>query len=133
MTAHLFLQAMCVVSFTAALNLIVTYPEPKNFSVVKLTCQDDSGIPLNNSESLRFLKNGTQLTSGSESHQVTINMTSTDDITFSFTQEQEGFFSCTRPRANASDEIGLAGKIIYFLGRGEIQKSKDNNETQGML
>ena len=71
---------------------------------MKLTCLREN-LPQSDAE---FFKDGTPLTSGSESHQVTITSTGSGEITFSFTQEQEGYFSC-RSRGRFSDEIGLAG------------------------
>ena len=89
-------------------QLDVDYPDVNNYSLVKLTCLREN-LPQSDAE---FFKDGTILTSGSESHQVTINSTGSGEITFSFTQEQEGYFSC-HSRDRSSDEIGLAG-ILYY-------------------
>ena len=80
------------------------YPDVKNYSLVKLTCQREI-LPQDDAE---FFKDGAILTTGSESHQVTINSTDSGEITFSFTQEQDGYFSC-HSRNHSSAVIGLAG------------------------
>ena len=86
-------------------QLDVQYPDNNNYSLVKLTCLRGT-LPQTDAE---FFKDGTILTSGSESHQATIlNSTDSGEITFLFTQDQEGYFSC-HSRNHSSDEIGLAG------------------------
>ena len=120
----LFLGVFCAL-FTSYLSeedtakLSVQYPAVSgNYSVVTLTCRDAFGNKLSGAE---FLKNGTLLTSGPESHQVTIiNDTGDGEISFSFTQEQEGVFSCGKGE-NVSAGIGLAGKNLVFVN--ECNKS----------
>ena len=90
-------------------QLEVQYPDFNNYTLVKLSCLRENR-PQSDAE---FFKNGTSLTSGSGSHQVTVNSTGSGEITFSFTQEQEGYFSC-HSRGHSSDEIGLAG-ILYSI------------------
>ena len=93
-------------------KLSVQYPVSGNYSIVRATCRDVSGDKLSSAE---FLKNGTVLTSGPESHQVTIiNDTGDGEISFSFTQEQEGVFSCGKGK-NRSAGIGLAGKNYMYI------------------
>ena len=85
-------------------RLDVEYPDVNNYSLVKLTCLREN-LPQSDAE---FFKDGTILTSGSGSHQVTILSRGSGEITFSFTQEQDGYFGCYS-RNHSSDEIGLAG------------------------
>ena len=87
-------------------QLDVQYPDVNNYSLVKLTCLRGI-LPQTDAE---FFKDGTILTSGSESHQATILSTDLEsgEITLLFTQDQEGYFSC-RSHNHSSDEIGLAG------------------------
>ena len=111
----LFLRVFCALlapypSEGNTVQLGVQYPVSGNYSVVRATCRDVSGDKLSSAE---FLKNGTVLTSGPERHQVTIsNDTGDGEISFSFTQEQEGVFSC-RKGENVSAGIGLAGKNYH--------------------
>ena len=90
-------------------QLGVEYPDNSNRSSVKLTCHRGS-VPQNDAE---FLKSGVVLTSGSASHQITINDRGDGEILFSFTQQQEGMFSCCS-RGHTSNEIGLAGIYVYM-------------------
>lgn len=101
--------AVHLASAAVQLFLGVEYPEEGrgNYSVVKLTCRDVLFLE----ENAEFLKDGVVLTSGPASHQVTITNTGNGEISFIFTQQQEGNFSCRRG-GDVSEEIGLAGIII---------------------
>lgn len=121
---------LAMASFSGAqVELHVSYPEPVNYSVVMLACTDEFGV---RQDDVEFLKNGHVLNSGSSKDQVTVTNTSYGEITFTFSQAQEGLFSC-RSGSRMSSEIGLAGtyiithsyKIIFiiicaFLSRNHI-------------
>ena len=93
---------------------------------MKLTCLREN-LPQSDAE---FRKDEANLTSGSESHQVAINSTGSGEITFSFTQEQEGYFSC-HSRGHSSDEIGLAGipYNIHVCVRVAMRKWLGSNDA----
>lgn len=107
------LVALIMVSFfaRAQVELRVSYPEPANYSVVMLACTDEFGVRQNDVE---FLKNGLVLNSGSSKDQVTVTNTSCGEITFTFSQAQEGLFSC-RSGSIMSSEIGLAGTLCMHV------------------
>lgn len=98
--------AMHYVAGNTTAKLQVEYPVNGNYSVVRVTCRDLVGDKLNGAE---FLKNGTVLTSGPASHQVTITERGDGELSFIFTQEQEGVFSCGG-EDSMSAGVGLAGK-----------------------
>ena len=93
---------------TAQLELHVEYPDISNRGRVMLTCRDG----LRNLTGAVFQKNGSALTQGTASDQVT-SLTNEGDgvVTITFTQPQEGFFRCVAPPGDSrvSPEIGLAG------------------------
>ena len=96
--------------------LTVAYPEVDlskrtgNFSIVTLSCMDGA-FPLPSGNDVDFLQNGTSFTSGTELVTVT-DADTFDEISFVFTQAQEGFFRCSSG-GQTSARIGLAGKLIH--------------------
>ena len=90
---------------TAQIAMRVDYPAVENRNQVKLTCT--SGLNL--LRGAQFLKDGVPLTEGSASHQVsTLTSEADGEVTFTFTQAQEGLFRCSA-KDQTSPEIGLAG------------------------
>lgn len=92
-------------------RLSLHYPVSGNYSVVHATCRDMLGLRV---DGAMFLKNGTLLTSGSASHQVIITGKGGGEISFVFTQAQEGVFSC-RKRERTSEGIQLTGKWANYV------------------
>ena len=108
--AHVLVKVICVLAVAelaaARLRMDVDYPDgTSNPNRVKLTCRDDL-IPLRGAQ---FEKNGVRLTPGQDNDQVTTLMPGGDgEVTFTFTQAQEGNFSCVGD-GKMSDPIGLTG------------------------
>ena len=92
-----------VCSGEAQVNLAVDYPETGNYNLVTLTCNDNFGTRLNDAEFLRRAP-------GQDSPVQLPGSPTNGEITITFTQEEEGYFSC-RSASVPSDEIGLAGKL----------------------
>lgn len=107
------LLALIMASFFtgAQVELHVSYPEPGNYSVVMLACTDEFGV---RQDDVEFLKNGLVLNSGTSNNEVTVTNTSRGEISFTFSQAQEGFFSC-RSGSRMSSEIGLAGSYNIYM------------------
>ena len=108
----MLLQLVCalnVASFaTAQIAMDVNYPAVENRNLVKLTCIDGL-IPLSGAQ---FLKDGVPLTQGSASHQVsTLTNEGDGEVTFTFTQAQEGSFRCSA-NGQTSPAIALAGTYM---------------------
>ena len=116
-----FVQVICAlvaVDLAAAfIRLNVDYPEreEENYSVVRLTCTE-GGLTVTNAE---FLKDGDLITS--TSNLVTVTNIGSGEISFTFTQQQEGMFSCRRGSGGDESEktVGLAGirllKLLFLL------------------
>ena len=103
--------ALVAVDLTdAIIKLNVIYPE-ENYSVVRLTCTE-GGFTVTNAE---FLKDGVALTS--TSNLVIVTNIDSGEISFTFTQQQEGMFSCrSGGGGDESVKIGLAGiKLLKLL------------------
>ena len=102
--------ALVVVDSAAAdLDLNVFYLEEENYSAVRLTCTG-GGLTVTNAE---FLKDGDLITS--TSNLVTVTNIGSGEISFTFTQQQEGMFSCRSGGGAGGDEsekIGLAGTYV---------------------
>ena len=99
------------------LQLTITYPDASNRSFVELTCliADALNSPVNDA---KFERDNQLITTNSEL--VNIIQTSESMISFSFTQDQEGWFRCTTSEAvDTSNAIALAGelfkKIMYIF------------------
>ena len=86
------------------LQLTVIYPDASNKGFVELTCLigDAFNSPVNDAQ---FERDNQLITSNSEL--VNIIQINESIISFSFTQDQEGWFRCTM--SQAVDAIALAG------------------------
>ena len=95
-----------------AIVVAVEYPTVDNFTVVSLSClQNLFKDPLEAGQTpATFLRNGSVITP--DSLLVTVTREEADSISFVFTQEEEGFFSCRTARGELSGEVGLAGMIL---------------------
>ena len=94
----------CTSTECNSVELQVHYPENENenYSVVQLTCFDGSSLVSN----AVFMKDGMNL-----AEQVSVTYTGIGFVTFAFTQDQEGNFSCRSSSSNStSPPRGLAGK-----------------------
>ena len=87
-----------------AINLNVYYPEPGNYSVVNLICNNDFGRLAD--ENITFLRNGELITAESVEYLQRENTTS---ILFTFNQAQEGEYSCRTSDEEISNVEPLAG------------------------
>ena len=86
-------------------QLNVAYPERDNqrYSVVTLSCQESAIFAI-------FVQNAIYQRNGADLGTVVNVIDLTDeDVTFFFTQEQEGWFTCGLSTNNMSPSIGLAG------------------------
>ena len=96
-----------LMELTAALpQLNVDYPERdnQNYSVVMLSCRDTAS-------SAFFVQNAIYQRNGADLGTVVNVIDLTDeDVTFVFTQEQEGWFRCGGSTIGFSVPIGLAGR-----------------------
>ena len=98
-----------LMELTAALpQLNVVYPEHdnQNYRVVTLSCRD----------AVFFVQNAIYRRNGADLGAV-VNVTdlTDEDVTFFFTQEQEGWFTCGPSTNNMSPSIGLAGRSEGIL------------------
>ena len=84
------------------LSLRLQYPDEGNYSFVNLTCTGDESTIQAQAE---FLKDGGSI----ETSGVSVVAAGHDFVAFTFTPEEDGFFSCERG-GNTSLPIGLAGK-----------------------
>ena len=84
-----------------------------NRNGVRLICKDETLRRVSDAE---FQKNGTLLSQGPGRDQVTSLVEGNGEVTFTFTQGQEGFFRCIYENVSSS-EIGLAGNVlhVYYL------------------
>ena len=87
--------------------LSITYPQPENYSLVRLTCTD----PFGDSVPANFKFNGTPI---GLTTTLTVTERTNHSIDVIFTQSQEGFFSC-ESGGTPSDPVGLAGIILPLL------------------
>ena len=86
------------------LSLSVAYPVPSDRGVVELTCRA-SLFPVDDAQ---FRRNNSVI--AADNNLVTVLLEGAGTIKFSFTQEQEGYFTCTASNPDrTSNEIGLAG------------------------
>ena len=120
--ALIFVQVICGLVLllepaTAALELSVTYPIPGNRSVVDLSCRQSGD--LFNVDGAEFLRNNDVITTDSDL--VSVVSEGTGTIRFSFTQQQEGTFTCT-DQTSASNAIGLAGKSVLYVCSTNVYK-----------
>jgi hypothetical protein len=88
-------------------RLDVEYPLGSNRAVVRLLCVSGASANLTDA---RFFKDGAELSFGGGQGQVTVvSAPSEGRVTFSFSQEQEGWFSC-QSHGLSSPLIGLAAQ-----------------------
>ena len=95
---------LVLVDLTAAIDqLNVAYPERdnQNYSVVTLSCQDGAFFV----ENAIYQRNGVDL----ETQVLVIDETD-EEVTFVFTQDQEGWFTCGGSTSDISPSVGLAGR-----------------------
>ena len=93
-------------------QLNVVYPERddnQNYSVVTLSCQE-SAISAILVQNAIYQRNGAGL--GTVVNVIDLTV---EDVTFVFTQEQEGWFTCGPNTNNMSPSIGLAGRSERIL------------------
>ena len=112
--ALIFVQVICgLISLlepaTASLELGVAYPIISIRSVVELSCREDNFNPANGAQ---FRRNNEVITTDSDL--VSVVSEGTGTITFSFTQQQEGVFTCT-DQTSTSNAIALAGKYVLHV------------------
>ena len=88
-------------------RLSVSYPEEAqaNYGLVRLSCTDDFGDPQPQTASFRV--NDSLI--DPDTTLVTVRESESYYIVFTFTQSQEGLFSCETSAAGSSEEVGLAG------------------------
>lgn len=91
-----------------SVKLQVSYPQTGNYSYVRLTCTDDFNEPLDGD----FLVDGTVIESGTTL--ITLTQLESSFIVFTFTQSQEGFFSCRALAGGESTATALAGELTSF-------------------
>ena len=108
-SARVLMKVICVLAVLqlAAAQLVISADYPggtSNRSHVTLTCRNGI-IPISDAQ---FQKDGIPLTQGSANNQVTSLIEGDDQVTFTFTQAQEGMFRCVGD-GEMSPEIGLAG------------------------
>ena len=106
-TSRMVMVVICLfalMELTAAQpQLNVDYPEGdnQNYSVVTLSCRDAAF----------FVQNAVYQRNGADLGAVVNVIDLTDEeVTFVFTQEQEGWFTCGTSPNNLSPSIGLAGR-----------------------
>ena len=114
-TSRMVMVVICLfalMELTAARpQLNVDYPERdnQNYSVVTLSCRDAAS-------SAFFVQNAIYQRNGVDLGTVVNVIDLTDeDVTFVFTQEQEGWFTCGPNTNNMSPSIGLAGRSEGIL------------------
>ena len=126
--------ASLLVAFSFAISaecvvLDVQYPVESNYSFVRLTCVGEFKDPLEGDQRPAvFLRNGSDLTIGSEL--VSVMMKTEDSISFFFDQTQEGEFSCRTALGEESSPEPLAGEnnnIVQTMdGTGRIRQDRYN-------
>ena len=109
MTARVLVNMICLLTVVSAaeaqIRLVVDYPEPPNYNLVKLTCTNASSNRINDAE---FLKRAPGQDSAIQLPGSPIN----GEITITLTQTEEGYFSCSSAsEGGTSSEIGLAGNF----------------------
>ena len=106
MIARVLVNVICVLAIVCAVkaqvHLAVDYPEPGNYNLVTLTCNDNFGARLNDAEFLRRAP-------GQDSTVELQGFPTNAKITIILTQAEEGYFSCSSVSGDTSSEIGLAG------------------------
>ena len=109
-----------LMELTAALpQLNVVYPDNQNHSVVTLSCQE-SAISAIFVQNAIYQKNGMDL--GTVVNEIDLT---DEDVTFVFTQEQEGWFRCGPSTSNLSPDIGLAGRLEGIFAVRGLNRPKD--------
>ena len=111
--ALIFVQVICgLISLlepaTASLELGVAYPIISNRSVVELSCREG----VFRVDGAKFRRNNTVIITNNGL--VSVVSEGTGTITFSFTQQQEGVFTCT-DQTSTSNAIALAGKYVLHV------------------
>ena len=108
--ARVLVKVICVLTVALAaaeLQMDVEYPDgTSNRNRVRLICRNE--ITLRRVSDARFQKYVTFLTQGSASIQVTTLVEGDGEVTFTFTQAQEGLFRCVH-NDEESEWIGLTG------------------------
>ena len=91
------------------LQLMHSYPENRKFDTVQLSCLLNETVP---PEEPMFLLNDTEF-SPTDTENLKIDVVNYDkttaSVTFTFTQDQEGWFSCSLGSAKSTNSIALAG------------------------
>ena len=111
-TSRMVMVVICLfalMELTAAQpQLNVAYPERdnQNYSVVTLSCRDAAFFVQN----AIYQRNGAGLGTV-----VNVIDLTDEDVTFVFTQEREGWFTCGPNTNNMSPSIGLAGRSERIL------------------
>ena len=91
------------------LNVAYTERDNQNYSVVTLSCQESAISAI-------FVQNAIYQRNGAGLGTVVNVIDLTDeDVTFVFTQEREGWFTCGPNTNNMSPSIGLAGRSERIL------------------
>ena len=88
-------------------RLSVSYPQG-NYGLVRLSCTDDFGDPQPQPASFRV--NDSLI--DPDTTLVTVTESGSYYIVFTFTQSQEGVFSCETSAAGSSAQVGLAGSWL---------------------
>ena len=110
MTARVSICLLAIVcAAEAQIRLVVDYPEPANYNLVKLTCTNASSDRFNDAE---FLKRAPGQDSAIQLPGSPIN----GELIITLTQAEEGYFSCSNgSEGGTSSEIGLAGNYSVHV------------------
>ena len=116
-TSTVVICLFALMELTAALpQLNVVYPERdnKNYSVVTLSCRDAASSAFFVQNAI-YQRNGADLGTVVNVLNSSIYDLTDEEVTFVFTQEQEGWFTCGLGTNNMSPSIGLAGRSEGIL------------------
>ena len=117
-TSRMVMVVICLfalMELTAAQpQLNVVYPDNQNHSVVTLSCRE-SAISAIFVENAIYQRNGADLGTVVNVLNSSIYDLTDEEVTFVFTQEQEGWFTCGLSTNNMSPSIGLAGRSEGIL------------------
>ena len=115
--ARVLVKVICVLAVAelaaAVLQMEVVYPDgTSNPSCVRLICRNDT--TLRRVSDAQFQKNGVPLSQGPGRDQVTSLVEGDGEVTFTFTQDQEGIFRCVH-NDEMSQEINLTGNASGYI------------------